>query len=181
MEQSVRPTKTEFLNRKVKVKLTFPEGENVYCDQFISLLKYLEIINDLGVVTVDKKYEKINIDKYFYYKSARPIEKNQRFIITEVSKKSPLSLTVVLASLGGLWILIQIIDKIANWRLNRQKLRLEVEKLIIENQNNQQQGRELDDYLEYLNENPEVQRRLGRIQRELEENQMNLEDFDIYL
>lgn len=180
MDETFRPTKTEFLNRKVKVKLTFSEGEDIYCDQFISLLKYLEIINDIGVVTVDKKYEKINIDKYFYYKSSRPIELDQRFIITEVSKKSPLTLTVVLASIGGLWVLIQIIDKVANWRLNREKLRLEVERLKHENQNNQQQS-ELEEYRNFLKTNTEVQRRLDRIQRELEENQMNLEDFDIYL
>ena len=49
-------------------------------------------------------------------------------------KESPLVLEVVITSIGGIWVLLQIIEKVQNWPLNRQKLKLEVEKLREEKQ-----------------------------------------------
>ena len=134
----------------------------------------------MGVATVDQKYEKINLDKYFYYKSSRPIEINKKFTITEISKNSPIDITFILGSIGGLWVLVQVIDKIANWTLNREKLRLEVEKLKSENKLiRMDQEHEEAEYIEFIEEDVEIQRRISRIKSELSDNQMKLEEMEI--
>lgn len=57
--------------------------------------------------------------------------------VWELRSGSPLELTLVLAAapiaIGALWGIVQIAEKIANWPLNRRKLRAEVEKLEREN------------------------------------------------
>jgi hypothetical protein len=50
-----------------------------------------------------------------------------------ISKQSPLFLEIVVGACASLWALLQIIDKVTNWNLNREKLRLEVQKLHREN------------------------------------------------
>ena len=37
--------------------------------------------------------------------------------------------TVTSLGIGALWVLLQCVEKIENWRLNREKLKLEIEKL----------------------------------------------------
>lgn len=97
-----------------------------------SLLYDLELSHDYGVVLSEKEYQHYKFSRYFWYRNGRPIEGYHRVKAARIIKKSPLELTVVIASVGALWVLVQIIEKVANWPLNRKKLKLEVEKLALE-------------------------------------------------
>ena len=49
--------------------------------------------------------------------------------IDNVQLSSPLALTLVVSSLGAVWLLIQIVDKVRSWRQAGAKTKLEIQKL----------------------------------------------------
>jgi len=54
--------------------------------------------------------------------------------VERLRQESPLELAVAVsaasgAAIGAVWCVVQIVERIANFRLNRQKLKLELEKL----------------------------------------------------
>jgi len=67
-----------------------------------------------------------------------PIESEGRMrpehqlIVKRMSKGSPLSIELLFGSIGGLWLLIQLFEKIYNWKLIRKKLELEIGKLEVD-------------------------------------------------
>jgi len=171
---------SEYLRRRLTVKLIFSDSEEIFSDDLLSLLKYLEIINDLRVATVFEKYKDIKINKYFYYKNSRPIDNDRKLLISRITKESPIELTLVLGSIGALWALVQVIEKIANWNLNRQKLKLEVENLKSKNQ--EIKGNEEifeEEYITYISKDLEIHKRIKRISKELSEIKLFLKDLEI--
>jgi hypothetical protein len=94
-----------------------------------SLLYDLELSHDYGVLLSEKKYLDYEFSRYFWYRNGRPIDAYYRVKAGRIVKESPLELTLIIASIGALWVLLQIIEKVVNWPLNRKKLKLEVEKL----------------------------------------------------
>jgi hypothetical protein len=97
-----------------------------------SLLYDLELSHDYGVLLSEKLHWDYQFSRFFWYRKGRPIEAYNRVKAAKITKASPLELTLVIASVGALWVLLQIIEKVANWPLNRKKLRLETEKLELE-------------------------------------------------
>jgi len=54
--------------------------------------------------------------------------------VDEITKRSPLALVLAIAAatpavVGAVWGVVQIVEKVSNWRLNRRKLIAEVKKL----------------------------------------------------
>lgn len=97
-----------------------------------SLLYDLELSHDYGVLLSEKKYWNYEFSRFFWYRNGRPIDPHYRVKAARIVKESPLELTLVIASVGALWIVLQIIEKVVNWPLSRKKLKLEVEKLELE-------------------------------------------------
>jgi hypothetical protein len=81
-------------------------------------------------------YRDYKFSRYFWYRNGRPIKTDHRLRVRRIAKESPLTIELILAgvsiSSGALLMLLQAIEKIQNWRLNREKLKLEVEKLRME-------------------------------------------------
>lgn len=94
-----------------------------------SLLYDFELSHDYGLILSEKEYREYRFSQYFWYRYGRPVQAHHRVKAVRIIKESLFEITVIITSLGALWILIQIIDKIVNWPLNREKLKLEVEKL----------------------------------------------------
>ena len=97
-----------------------------------SLLYDLELSHDYGVLLSEKQHWDFQFSRFFWNRKGRPIEPYYRVKAAKIIKTSPLELTLVIASVGALWVVLQIIEKVTNWPLNRKKLRLETEKLEIE-------------------------------------------------
>jgi hypothetical protein len=110
--------------------IEFHEDKESYLLDISSMLYDLELTHDYSVITANKElYSNYHFNRFFWYRKGRPILKEHRIRALKIVKESPLIIEVVIPSLGAIWILLQIFEKISNWNLNKEKLRLEVDKL----------------------------------------------------
>ncbi len=110
-------------------RFEFEEARYPFFLSVSSLFYDLELTHDLGVLVSYMAYDSYKFGQEFWTRNGRPVEVAQRLRTFEIVKQSPLVLELVITSVGGIWALTQIIDKVANWKLNRNKLELEVAKL----------------------------------------------------
>ena len=111
------------------LRLQFAEEKYPLLLDISSLLYDLELTYDFGVILTEEEYLEYKFSSDFWYRAGRNIRPYHQIRTARITKESPLILEIILGSLGGLWGLMQMIEKVSNWRLNREKLRLEVEKL----------------------------------------------------
>lgn len=110
--------------------IKFHEDKEPYLLDISSMLYDLELTHDFSVIIANKEfYPNYHFNRYFWYRKGRPVLKQHRIRALRIVKESPLILEVVIPSLGAIWILLQIFEKISNWNLKKEKLRLEVNKL----------------------------------------------------
>ena len=112
---------------------SFEEAPYPFFLSVSSLFYDLELAHDLGVLVTYMAYDSYKFGQDFWTRNGRPLEVAQRLRTFEIVKQSPLVLELVITAAGGVWALTQIIDKVVNWKLNRNKLELEVAKLRKEN------------------------------------------------
>jgi hypothetical protein len=110
-------------------RLEFAEAQYPFFVSVSSLFVDLGLAHDLGVLLTHPEYEHYRFGSRFWMRNGRPIEPADRLRTFSIAKGSPLVLEIVISAVGGLWALTQIVDKVANWKLNRQKVELEVAKL----------------------------------------------------
>ena len=123
------------------LRLTFEENSDfpinkhdaVSILELSSLLYDFNLLHDCVTLTALKDYNDYRFTQYFWYRKGRPLKPEHQLYLNKIHHKSPLMLEVLLpATLAGLtipWLIIQATEKICNWRLNREKLKLEVENL----------------------------------------------------
>jgi len=92
---------------------------------------------EISRLATDPTYEHVEFSRFVLYRNRFRIREQDRMFVWELRSESPFELTLVLAAvpiaIGALWGIVQIVEKITNWPLNRRKLRAEVEKLEREN------------------------------------------------
>lgn len=75
--------------------------------------------------------------RFTLYRNRQRVRPDEKLLLESLRHESPLDLTALFlatgSGVGTLWVLVQIIDKIWNMKLNHRKLRAEVEKLEREN------------------------------------------------
>lgn len=114
----------------ISLRLEFDGPKYPSFSSISSLFYNLELLHDFSVISSYNDYYTYNIDnQFFMYKSGRPIKPEHMARIGGISKNSPLSIELVIVALGGLWALVQTVDKVLNWKFNREKLRLDIEKI----------------------------------------------------
>lgn len=133
--------------------LEFTEEKEPYLLDVSSMLYDLGLAHDLSVLLSEPEYRNYRFTQYFWFRTGRPIKPPYRARAVRISKQSPLLLEVVIPTLGAIWILVQIFEKVSNWKLSREKLELEVRKLRAEEQARKDQvieqyAEQLDAYLE---------------------------------
>ena len=95
-----------------------------------SLLYDLELVHDLSVIVMYDEYDtRALVTPFFYYRKGRGIAPEHMVRAAGITKQSPLALEIAVAAVGAVWAIVQIIEKVSNWSMNREKLRLEVAKL----------------------------------------------------
>jgi hypothetical protein len=128
IQRPIAPTRSQ--QDPAILRLEFEEGTYPLLLSLSSLLYDIELAHDLSVMLAYPEYAESSLaTPFFFYRKGRPLHLEHRARAARISKQSPLTIEVVIAALGGVWILVQIIDKVSNWSLNREKLQLEVEKL----------------------------------------------------
>lgn len=82
----------------------------------------------------DPEYRGYEFSDQTWSREHRPISRDDQLHIVTLRHESPLLLiaaaTVLPGAIGAVWGLLQIVEKIANWPLNRQMLQLQRDKLI---------------------------------------------------
>ena len=119
-------------NEFVKIRLEFETKEWAYMLDVSSLLYDFELLHDFLVLSSIEDYSKYRFTQYFWYRDGRPLEDVDRLRVVRIVKHSPLVVEIIVGLYAACVILlplITIIEKIADRKLNRHKLELEVEKL----------------------------------------------------
>jgi hypothetical protein len=115
---------------KVIVRFEFSEPERPLLLSLSSLLYDIELVHDLSVIVMYDEYDSRKLaTPFFYYRKGRGIESAHMVRTASITKQSPLALEIVVAAVGAVWALVQIIEKVGNWSKNREKLQLEIQKL----------------------------------------------------
>lgn len=127
----------DYFERDLKLRMTFDEEAKISMLDFSSLLYDINLLNDLLVLTLLPDYKKFTFSQYFWYRKGRAIKDEHKLYLKSVRHESPIELVVIVAAAASsiplVWGLIQSFEKIYNWKLNREKLRLEVENLKLKN------------------------------------------------
>jgi hypothetical protein len=131
--------------------LQFSEEEkNPFLLDVTSLMYDLELAHDLGVLLTEPEYRSFKFSSQFFrFRGGRRIGPTHRLRAVRIVKQSPLLLEIA-SSVGGLCGLLQIIEKVSNWLLSREKLELEVDKLRRERDEHRDSIREK--YIEQMGE-----------------------------
>jgi hypothetical protein len=124
----------EFQN--IYIKLVFSEEREQFLLNISSLFYDFELLHDLILLSYVEDYSNYRFSQFFFYRNGRPLKQNHRLRTIKIIKQSPLTIELVLAGIigtsGAVWAIIQALEKISNWQLNRKKLELEIKKLKLE-------------------------------------------------
>jgi hypothetical protein len=88
---------------------------------------------EIGRLATDPIYDDVNLSRFSFFRHGRPLAEEDRLQVGKLRQESPLELVAAVTAFGGIvgsvWVVVQIVEKIANFRLNREKLELEIQKL----------------------------------------------------
>jgi len=117
----------------IRIRLVFSEGKRPYLLDISSLLYDFEMLHDFSLLLCIEDYSYYRFPPFFWYRKGRPIKVNHKLRAARIIKESPLTVELILSGVillsGAFWALVQAIEKISNWKLNKEKTRLEIEKL----------------------------------------------------
>ncbi|MGA2111692.1 MAG: hypothetical protein ABSG98_06025 [Anaerolineales bacterium] len=131
MSPKSTPAQRLILTIKADVGRT-PEVAEValFLYDFVSLYEILR----LGT---DPEYKSYRFSRFCLYRKGRPLLPADRMVVRAIRLHSPLEVITTIAAPGGAaasvataaWSVLQVVEKVYNLRLNRQKLELEIRKL----------------------------------------------------
>ncbi len=167
----------------IKLRLEFEDEKSPYLLDISSLLYDFELLHDFTILVSAEEYSSYRFSQYFWYRKGRPLRDEQKLRALKIVKESPLTielgLSILAISSGAIWILIQAVEKIANFKLNREKLKAEIEKLHLETKilrYNEQEARiEMERRL-YERKASEV---LDTLLKRMQANPIKLRDIDL--
>jgi len=174
------------ISHEVKMKLVFDDEKKPFFLDVTTLFYDLELLHDLFLLLYVEDYHDYKFSRRFFYRRGRPLKSNHRLRTFRIIKESPLTIelivSIVVVSSGAFWALIQAIEKIVNYKINREKLKLEIEKL--RRENNLISYREEITKMEKELQEKELQERecfkiLNSLLKRLESNPIKLKDIDL--
>ena len=143
-----------------------------------STLYDLELAYDLSVILAYPEYGERKFGPHFWYRSARRIDEKHRLRAGTIIRQSPLLLELIVTAVGAAWVLVQILDRVSNWRLNREKVRVEIDNLRKDGKLKDLEILERSRGQLPLSERPGAQETMDRLIRRFEHNDIDLLDID---
>jgi len=120
-------------NNLIKIRLVFEDEKKPYFLDVSSLFYDFELLHDFSLLLYADEYYDYRFSQYFWYRRGRPLKDEHRLRALKIIKESPLTveliLSIVAVSSGAIWVIVQAIEKIVNWKLNRKKLKSEIKKV----------------------------------------------------
>jgi hypothetical protein len=163
----------------IRMKLVFEDTKRPHLLDITSLLYDFELSHDFSLLLTAEEYSDYRFSRYFWFRKGRRLRSNHMLRAVRIEKLSPLTIELLIASVavtsGAIWTLAQLIEKVANWRLNRRKLRLEIQKL----ERDEERYREYSNKLKAKAEERGAAWILGSLIGRFEENPLNLVDIEI--
>jgi hypothetical protein len=99
-----------------------------------SFLYDFNLLYEFARLGVDPQYADYTFNtQYSWTRKNRPLAEIDRLRLVQLRQESPILLVVIVtaapAAATTLWVLLQSIEKISNWRINREILKLQRDKL----------------------------------------------------
>ena len=165
----------------VKMKLVFEDGKEPYFEDITSLFHDLELLYDFSLLLYADAYDTYRFSQYFWFRGGKSIKAEHKLRALRIVKESPLTVELLAAMLSpeAIWAFVQIIQKISSWPLERQKLKLEVEGVRLENYIRSCRGREAKIDLDDRLLEREAELTLDRLLKRLEKNPIKLREMDL--
>lgn len=148
-----------YISEPVVIKFTFEEnpiydidGEKKLTLLELSIFLYnLNLLNVCLVAAAFDEYKYFEFRDFFrhydkdpFYKLSFSLERGilisskHKLYLDKINHNSPLGLEIIIpaiaAGFGIPWLLLQAFEKISNWKYNKEKLKLEIENLRLQNQ-----------------------------------------------
>jgi hypothetical protein len=165
------------------IRLTFSNSRDLYLQDVSALLYDLGLLHDLALIVLDSRYRDYTFTRYFWSRRGRPIRRDQQIAVAAIRHGSPLTIDAVVSmavlSSGAIWVLVQAFERIANWKLNRKRLELEISNLQIDNDIRVLQERQSQAALERTMSERDAWVTMNRLMKRLEANPLNLNDMEI--
>jgi hypothetical protein len=121
-----------------RIRLTGSEESFPSLLEVSSFLYDFNLLYEISRLATDPTYRDFRFSRFVFYRRGRPLEERDRLYLQSLSLGSPIVIvgvvTAMVTGIGGVWGIVQIVEKITNAPLNRRKLKAEVEKLERENQ-----------------------------------------------
>lgn len=111
------------------VSLLFDEPQDLRALDFSSLVYDIELAHDLSVMSYEGTFPESGDDRFFWYRNSRRLKPEHKLRLGKLSHRSPIFIEVIAGCIGGALGLIQIFKMIDTWKLEKEKLELEVSKL----------------------------------------------------
>ncbi len=116
-----------------RITLRGDESDYPAVSDISSFLYDFNLLYEFSRVVVDPAYEGYRFSRYSGYRNAKRVSLDDRLEIESLRIGSPIWLIMIVAAAPAaamtLWVMTQTFDKIANFRLNREILKLQRDKL----------------------------------------------------
>ena len=110
--------------------LEFEEREETRLFSVASTLYDFTLLYDIVTLISLPQYRKYRFSQRFWFRQGRPLKTEHQLYISRLRNESPLLLEVLFPAVvlisGVAWYLVQSIERIANWPLNRELLKQQV-------------------------------------------------------
>ena len=160
------------------LRFSFAEARYPFFLSVSSLFADLGAAHDLGVLVSYPEYERYRFGSRFWMRNGRPVEPRHQLRTFAIVKQSPLVLELI-GKIAGALSLVQIIEKVSNWKLNRQKLELEVVRLRQDVALKEVEILEKQGALEEKLRRREAERIYSGLIKRFNESEFRLEDLDL--
>jgi hypothetical protein len=118
------------------VLIADPQAQFAASDVGLFLYDF-DSLYELARLGLDPSYEEFSFSRFALYRGHRRLKPQDKMQVQALTLGSPLeiatAITVYAGAIGAItgviWVLVQAVETIYNFRLNRQKLELEVQKL----------------------------------------------------
>jgi hypothetical protein len=112
------------------------EGDYPALIDISSFLYDFNLLYEFARIVVDPRYARYKFSNRSGYRNARRIDWEDRLEVETLRVESPIALIAVVAAVPAaattLWALTQAVEKLANFRINRQILKLQRDRLLAE-------------------------------------------------
>lgn len=130
------------------IKIVAEEEGVLELDNLSSFLYDLVLLHDRLLLSLSDEYDyRYHSSFYFYRRTGRRIKKPDKLFVKLITKESPFIILVVIgaaASVVGLsWTFIKILEKLRDWKVDKEIKRLQKENLTLDKYIKQQELRNL--------------------------------------